>query len=72
MDGAEKGRPYLKPHVHYYRCSAYRLTPLAPKGYISIDGESVPHEPFQVEVHQGLARCLALGGRFYGEKVPLS
>lgn len=69
MDGAATGQIFHNANTRYYRCSAYRLTPLGPKGYISIDGESVPHEPFEVEVHQGLARCLSLGGRFWGEEI---
>jgi sphingosine kinase len=69
MDGAASGQIFHNTNTRYYRCSSYRLTPLTPQGYISIDGESVPHESFQVEVHQGLARCLSLGGRFWGEKV---
>lgn len=34
-------------------------------GYISIDGEKVPFEPFQVEVHRGLGTVLSRSGCFY-------
>lgn len=65
---------FYNKHIRYYRCEAYRLTPLAPtgKGYISIDGESVLFSPFQVECHQALARCLTLGGKFHRTPMALS
>lgn len=45
-----------------------RLTPcLCKTGYIAIDGESVLHEPFQVEAHPRLARSLSLSGRLFAE-----
>lgn len=34
-------------------------------GYISIDGESVPFEAFQVEVHRGLGTVLSRNGRLF-------
>lgn len=40
-------------------------------GYISIDGESVPHAPFQVESHPRLARTISLSGRLFGEELEL-
>ncbi|KAK4056709.1 sphinganine kinase lcb4 [Microbotryomycetes sp. JL221] len=67
MDGSEEGSIFWNPEVRYYRCSAFRLTPLNPGGYISVDGEKVAHEPFQVEVHQGLARCMSLDGKFWSK-----
>lgn len=69
MDGAEHGKIYWNGHTRYYKCEAFRLTPLSKRGYISIDGESIPHEPFQVEVHPRLARILSLEGRWYHEKL---
>ena len=42
-------------HVNYRKISAYRIVPKGQRdGYISIDGERVPFEPFQAEVHRGL------------------
>lgn len=40
------------------------------EGYISIDGERVPFEPFQVEVHKGLGMVLSRSGKIY-EAPPL-
>jgi sphingosine kinase len=34
-------------------------------GYISVDGEKMPFEPFQVEVHQGLGTVLSRSGYMY-------
>lgn len=34
-------------------------------GYISVDGEKMPFEPFQVEVHQGLGTVLSRSGFVY-------
>ncbi|KAF2034824.1 sphingoid long chain base kinase-like protein [Setomelanomma holmii] len=51
------------PHVDYQKISAYRIIPKDQKdGYISIDGERVPFEGFQVEVHKGLGTVLSKSG----------
>ncbi|KAF2267075.1 hypothetical protein CC78DRAFT_103825 [Lojkania enalia] len=51
------------PHVDYKKISGYRIIPKNQKdGYISIDGERVPFEPFQVEVHRGLGTVLSKTG----------
>jgi sphingosine kinase len=51
------------PHVDYQKISAYRIIPRDQKtGYISIDGERVPFEGFQVEVHKGLGTVLSKSG----------
>ncbi len=56
------------PYVHYQKISAYRIIPRNQKdGYISIDGEKVPFEPFQAEVHQGLGRVISKRGMFEAE-----
>ncbi|KAJ6782618.1 hypothetical protein PWT90_00171 [Aphanocladium album] len=56
------------PHVHYKKVSAYRIIPRNQKdGYISIDGEKVPFEPFQAEVHQGLGRVISKRGKLEAE-----
>jgi sphingosine kinase len=50
-------------HVDYKKISAYRILPKGQKdGYISIDGERVPFEGFQVEVHKGLGTVLSKSG----------
>ena len=51
--------------VGYKKVKAYRVIPRDQKtGFVSIDGESVPFEPFQVEVHQTLARVLSKSSLF--------
>jgi sphingosine kinase len=51
-------------HVDYQKVSAYRIIPKGQEdGYISIDGERVPFEGFQVEVHRGLGTTLGRSGR---------
>lgn len=50
-------------HVDYQKISAYRIIPKNQKdGYISIDGERVKFEGFQVEVHRGLGTTLSKSG----------
>jgi sphingosine kinase len=39
-------------------------------GYISIDGEKIPFEPFQVEVHRGLGTTLSRSGYVYESPGP--
>ncbi|KAG6011513.1 hypothetical protein E4U43_008266 [Claviceps pusilla] len=59
----ENGKFFDNPHVQYKKISAYRIIPRdQPDGYISIDGERVPFEPFQAEVHQGLGRVISKRG----------
>lgn len=51
------------PHVDYQKISAYRIIPRDQKsGYISIDGEKIKFEGFQVEVHKGLGTTLSKSG----------
>lgn len=51
------------PLVTYRKVSAFRIIPKDQKdGYISIDGEKVPFEPFQAEVHQGLGMVITKRG----------
>ncbi|KAI1480028.1 sphingoid long chain base kinase 4 [Daldinia eschscholtzii] len=65
LTSVENGRFFDNPHVSYRKVVAYRFTPRNQKdGYISIDGEHVPFEPFQVEVHQGLGTVLSKNGRY--------
>ncbi|GJN90667.1 hypothetical protein Rhopal_003679-T1 [Rhodotorula paludigena] len=65
MDNAASGGLFAHPAVTYLKASSYRLSFPAPaagkEGHVSIDGERVPYEPFQVEVHRGLARVLGMG-----------
>ena len=57
-----KGKFLDRPDVPYRKASAYRLVPRQTEGVISIDGESIPFEGFQCEVHQGLATLLTKSG----------
>ncbi|KAJ4487911.1 ATP-NAD kinase-like domain-containing protein [Lentinula aciculospora] len=62
--GAPKGELYWNDNLHYLKAKAYRIKPLAKKGYLSVDGESYPFEEFQVEVLPRLATLLSSHG-FY-------
>ncbi|KAI1767762.1 sphingoid long chain base kinase [Hypoxylon sp. FL1150] len=71
LTSVETGHFFDNPHVTYRKVSAYRFTPRNQEdGYISIDGEHVPFEPFQVEIHQGLGTVLSRNGK-YEAKGPL-
>ena len=54
----------LSPQQHYFKAHAYRIEPASPKGFLSIDGEAYPLEPYALEVHQGLGRFLSMYGSF--------
>ena len=60
-----KNRLWDQPEVAFRKLNGFRIVPKAKTGYISIDGEHVPFEPFQVEVHQGLGTVLSGFGRLY-------
>lgn len=47
------------------KAKAFRLVPHEKDGYISIDGEQMPFEAFQCEIHQGLGTVLSKSGRMY-------
>ena len=62
----EKGGFFDFSQVNYQKVSGYRIIPRGQKGgYISIDGERVPFEGFQAEVHQGLGTVLSKTGHLY-------
>lgn len=62
----ENGKFFDMPHVTYRKISGYRIRPKAQEqGYISIDGERFPFEPFQAEVHKGLGTVLSKTGQLY-------
>ncbi|KAK5996628.1 Sphingoid long chain base kinase 5 [Cladobotryum mycophilum] len=64
----ESGEFYDNPNVAYKKISAYRLVPRNQEdGYISIDGEKIPFEPFQAEIHRGLGRVISKRGVFEAE-----
>ncbi|KAI1075583.1 sphingoid long chain base kinase [Whalleya microplaca] len=65
LTSVENGQFFDKPQVSYRKVYAYRFTPRnQDHGYISIDGEHVPFEPFQVEIHQGLGTVISKAGRY--------
>ncbi|EFQ35684.1 diacylglycerol kinase catalytic domain-containing protein [Colletotrichum graminicola] len=65
--GVDSGKLFDNPLVSYRKISAYRIIPRNQKnGYISIDGEKVPFEPFQAEVHPGLGRVISKRGKYEG------
>ena len=60
------GTHFDMPHVNYRKISGYRIIPKGQQdGYISIDGERVPFQPFQAEVHKGLGTVLSRRGYMY-------
>jgi sphingosine kinase len=62
----DQGSHFNMPHVLYRKVLGYRIIPRAEKeGFISIDGEKVPFEPFQAEVHPGLGTVLSRRGLSY-------
>ena len=62
----EKGGYFDFPQVNYRKISGYRIIPRGQhEGYISIDGEKVPFEGFQAEVHRGLGTVLSKTGHLY-------
>ena len=63
----DNGSFFDMPHVNYRKISGYRITPKNQPngGYISIDGERVPFEEFQAEVHRGLGTVLSRSGHMY-------
>ena len=64
----DSGKFFDNQHVQYKKISAYRIIPRNQKdGYISIDGERVPFEPFQAEVHQALGRVISKRGVYEAE-----
>ena len=57
--------------VDYQKIEAYRIIPkMQDDGYISVDGERVPFEGFQVEVHKGLGTVLSKSGHLCEARGP--
>lgn len=67
----ENGGHFDQDVVRYRKVSGFRLVPRQPSGYISIDGERVPFEGFQVEVHGGLGCTLSRSGKGYEASGPV-
>ncbi|KAL3421157.1 Sphingoid long chain base kinase 5 [Phlyctema vagabunda] len=58
--GAVKNETFFDlPAVRYRKILAYRWAPRGQSsGYLSVDGEKKPFEPYQAEVHQGLGTVI--------------
>ncbi|KAH3941688.1 hypothetical protein HBH53_200020 [Parastagonospora nodorum] len=63
MTAIENNTFFDMEHVDYKKVSAYRIVMREKEGYVSVDGERVAHEGFQVEVHRGLGTVLSKSGR---------
>ncbi|RYP46592.1 hypothetical protein DL768_007214 [Monosporascus sp. mg162] len=71
MTSVEKESFFEQPLVSYRKITAYRLTPRdQADGYISIDGERIPFEPFQVEIHPALGTVLSKNGKYEANGPP--
>ncbi|EDU44448.1 sphingoid long chain base kinase 4 [Pyrenophora tritici-repentis Pt-1C-BFP] len=63
FQAVEDGTIFDMDDVDYQKISAYRILPKQQHGGdISVDGERVPFEGFQVEVHRGLGTTLSKSG----------
>lgn len=72
MLSVEDGKLFDMPLVSYRKILGYRIIPKQQDdGYISIDGERVPFEPFQAEVHKGLGTVYSKTGHMYEAPGPL-
>lgn len=72
MFAVGNGKLFDNPLVGYRKVLGYRIIPKAQgDGYISIDGERVPFQPFQAEVHKGLGTVLSKSGHMYEAPGPL-
>ncbi|POS87141.1 hypothetical protein EPUL_001499 [Erysiphe pulchra] len=62
----ENGKFFDMPGVWYRKILGYRIIPRNQEdGYISIDGERVPFQPFQAEIHKGLGTVISKNGYLY-------
>ncbi|KAJ5753165.1 hypothetical protein N7520_010082 [Penicillium odoratum] len=62
---------FYRPEVKIRKATAFRLVPHQKEGYISIDGESIPFEALQVEIHPGLGTVLSKSGTRYEADGPM-
>lgn len=70
MNEIPTGGFFDMPDVNIRKAKAFRLVPHENDGYISIDGEKVPFEAFQCEIHQGLGTVLTKSGHMYEAEGP--
>ncbi|KAI0374974.1 hypothetical protein BV20DRAFT_405217 [Pilatotrama ljubarskyi] len=62
IGGGQAGDHFWMDTQHYIKAHAYRVEPHTSRGWLSVDGEAFPLEPYQVEVHQGLGTVLSMHG----------
>jgi sphingosine kinase len=73
MLSVDNNKLFDNPDVLYRKVLGYRIIPKDQgDGYISIDGERVPFQPFQAEVHKGLGTVLSKTGHMYESPGPLA
>lgn len=66
LAAVQKGTLFDLEHVWYRKVVGYRIIPKGRSdGYIDVDGERIPFEPFQAEVHRGLGTTLSRTGHLY-------
>ncbi|KAL3480138.1 ATP-NAD kinase-like domain-containing protein [Aspergillus californicus] len=70
MTAVPDGSFFNMPEVDIRKALAFRLTPREKEGYISVDGEKIPFEAFQVEIHKGLGTVLSKSGHIYESQGP--
>jgi sphingosine kinase len=61
----EEGKHVHSDRLEYSKIEAYRVVPKIRKGYLSVDGESFPIEPFQVEILPGAGCFLSSTGKYF-------
>lgn len=64
IEGGPRGEGFWMPSQHYFKAEAYRVEPLSSNSCLAVDGEAYPFEPFEVEVHKGLATWLSPYGHY--------
>ncbi|KAL2795735.1 ATP-NAD kinase-like domain-containing protein [Aspergillus keveii] len=70
MTAVPEGAFFDMPEVDIRKALAFRLTPREKEGFISVDGEKIPFEAFQVEIHKGLGTVLSKSGHLYEAQGP--
>ncbi|KAK2626608.1 hypothetical protein QTJ16_003783 [Diplocarpon rosae] len=72
MFAVESGKFFDMPGVWYRKVLGYRIIPKnQTDGFISVDGERIPFQPFQAEVHKGLGTVLSKSGHMYEAPGPV-
>ena len=61
----KNGTLFDQSEAFFRKIKGYRIIPKAKQGYISIDGEAMPWEGFQAEIHRGLGTVLSKSVSIY-------